>query len=196
MKNISVKYENRQANECFKIATTSLGLAISEKDNYIINHHCVTGIIFTAFAIEAMINHYGNIFDDNWNKKKGKRKELHKLVFKHANLPNCYCGASTYQKADECFNIRDYIAHGKTTNENGNLEIEESLQSDKIIHQVLSIKPKIYKSINISNLKKYINVARIIQNDIEEKGFYPDKIYGQKRKLCERPLDVSGIYGL
>jgi len=194
MKNISVKYENRQANECFKIATTSLGLAISEKDNYIINHHCVTGIIFTAFAIEAMINHYGNIYDDKWNNKKDKRIILHGEVFKCANLP-CYCGTSTYQKANECFNIRDYFAHGKTTNENGNLEVEEPLPSDKIINEVHSIKPEKYELINISNLREYINVARQIQKDIEEKGFYPDNKFGQKRKLCEKPLYASGIYG-
>jgi len=52
-----------------------------------------------------------------------------------------------------------------------------------------------YELINISNLREYINVSRQIQKDIEEKGFYPDNKFGQKRKLCEKPLYASGIYG-
>lgn len=164
-------------------------------DEYLRQHHCMTGIVFCALAIEAMINHYGKIYFRNWNEEKGVRKELHKKVFTEVNLP-CYLGTKNYQNADDCFKLRDKIVHGKTTNEEKIIDMQ-SETNEESISDILRIRPDFFYEINIETLEKYIDTARNIQDDIENNGFYPDKIdpiTGEKEKLGELPLSNSGVY--
>lgn len=69
-----VQHESRTALHCFGIARTSVALAKKAKTADDITHHCVTGITFAAFSIEAMINHYGRIYFSDWNLLKLPRK--------------------------------------------------------------------------------------------------------------------------
>lgn len=48
----------------------------------------------------------------------------------------------------------------------------------------------------IENLNEFIEIARQIERDIEDHGFYPDQDHipqEQRRKLQECPLEVSGL---
>lgn len=188
-----VKYEYRISKDLFSVATTSFHMTKYGSEKNLDFHHCITGIVFCAFSIEAMINHYGRIYFDDWNEKKGDRKNLHKMVFNKANL-NDYLGTKNYQIAEKCFKSRDDIVHGKTTDEEGGVDLNNE---EKKLEDVLSTKPDYISEINIENLEKYINTARNIESDIEENGYYPDKVNpetGEKEKLMELPLSNSGVY--
>ena len=116
MSSITVKFESRSAKDNFRVATTSYELAKRASEEWEIDHHCVTGIVFVAFSIEAMLNHFGQILFDDWDTDRLDRKKLHKKLFGEVNLPD-YLGTREYQNAKKCFDLRDLLAHGKTIEE-------------------------------------------------------------------------------
>ena len=185
--------ESRAARTCFRIATTCQSLADTASEECEIKHHCTTGIIFVAFSIEAMINHFGKVmFEEEWESERKCRKEQHKMLFKAVNLSN-YLGSTTYQLAKECFEIRDTFAHGKTKDETLELNVSDDISKKEFILEMVSVPTSMESWATITNLDKYIEIAQQIQDDIEENGYYPDQEdipEEEKQKLLERPLTV------
>jgi len=196
MKSYNVKMESRAVFDCFKIAVAAQGLARRAEESWEINYHCVTGITFTAFAIEAMLNHFGKILFIDWNNLKTDRKESHKKLFKAVNLPN-YLGRTTYQKARSCFQLRDQLAHGKTEEETLNIELPHDLQNEDVVRHITSIPIEPVREISLELLDEYISVAQQIEKDIQDNGFYPNQEHlpqSSREKLLECPLSSSGGY--
>lgn len=195
MKNFNVRKESRTSRDCFRIATTSLELAMRSKENWEVEHHSITGTIFVAFSIEAMLNHFGRILFDDWNDQKGTRKDLHKKIFVAVNLPE-YLGSKTYKKAKSCFNLRDELAHGKTREETLEVTLPDDTSRENTVRHMTSIATKPVRKISIQLLDEYILVAKKIEKDIQENGYYPNQEHLSlelREKLIECPLDVTGI---
>lgn len=199
MKNLIVDCESRAAYICFSIAQNCQGLAHMElKEDWEIKHHCTTGIIFTAFSIEAMINHFGKVmFQDEWESKRQCRKKQHGMLFDAVNLPN-YLGTTNYQIAKKCFEVRDIFAHGKTNDEN--LELTDppklSTKEKELVRKVMDEPTSMQSLISIEELDKYIETAQKIENDIQEHGYYPNQEHlphEERERLHDYPLSVSGI---
>ena len=189
-----IQLESRTAHDCFKIATRSLELANRSSEEWEKDHHAVTGITFSAFAIEAMLNHYGKIYYPDWNNMKDARKEIHKKLFIAVNLPD-YLGSKTYQIAKTCFTLRDNLAHGKTTHETVHLELPDGINDDEAAIEVISLKSISFQKLSVNALKTFIETAKIIEKDIEGHGFYPENMNNverQNKKLSESPLGTSG----
>jgi hypothetical protein len=197
MVEITVDSESRAAHTCFSIATNCQGLAHQASEEWEIKHHCMTGIIFVAFSVEAMINHFGKVmFKDEWGKRESKcRKERHKTLFEAVNLTN-YLGTTTYQLTKECFQIRDTFAHGKTNNETLKLNVSENISREELIYKAVSKPTSIENVATIENLDKYIEIALKIEEDIQEHGYYPDQDHipeKEREKLRECPLEATGV---
>ncbi|MEZ8603615.1 hypothetical protein [Vibrio splendidus] len=195
MKKVSIEMQARSACDCFKVANTSFELARRAKEDWERDHHCITGITFTAFSIEAMINHFGSIYEDNWNDLKIERKELHKKLFDHVNLKN-YLGSRNYQLAKQCFEMRDAFAHGKTLMESVEVELPEFLDDEEAALQIASLQTASFRSQNFRLFELFIKSAREIERDIQANGFYPNTLGRpnyQPQKLRECPLSVTGI---
>jgi hypothetical protein len=196
LNSITVKFESRSAKDNFRVATTSLELARRAIEDWEIDHHCVTGITFTAFSIEAMLNHFGQIFFNDWNTEKTHRKDSHSKLFKKVNLPD-YLGLKEYQNAKKCFELRDLLAHGKTIEESIVIDFPESISGIEVVHEITSIGSKPHRDANYKVLNAFIETAKKIEKDIEENGFYPNQTHLQeedREKLSECPLSVSGTY--
>ncbi|MFM2315371.1 MAG: hypothetical protein RLZZ04_4649 [Cyanobacteriota bacterium] len=198
MVEITVDSESRAAHTCFSIATNCQGLAhqAQASEEWQIKHHCITGVIFVAFSIEAMINHFGKVmFKDEWEKKKKCRKEQHKMLFEAVNLPN-YLGTRNYQVAKECFKIRDSFAHGKTNDETLELTVSGDISHKERVRQVVDLSTSMESLATIENLDKYIEIAQKIEEDIQEHGYYRDQDHipeEERKKLLECPLSNMGI---
>ena len=195
MNNIKVQKEARSSRDCFRIATTSLELAKRSNEDWEIEHHSVTGTIFTAFSIEAMLNHFGKIFFNDWDNQRIRRKELHKKLFNVVNLPD-YLGSKAYEKANECFKTREKLAHGKTVEEDIDVTLPEGTShADAVLH-ITTLPTEAIRNISIKLLDDYILTARKIEKDIQENGYYPNQEHlpiETREKLLESPLDASGI---
>lgn len=196
MTKIKVDSESRAAHTCFTIAQNCQGLAYMTSEDWEIEHHCTTGIIFVAFSIEAMINHFGKVmFQDEWESKRQCRKEQHKMLFKAVNLPH-YLGSTNYQIAHRCFDVRDLFAHGKTNEENLELSVSPKVSPKELVREVMSLPTSMERLISIQDLDKYIETARKIEDDIQEHGYYPNQEHlpqEQRIKLSDYPLGVGGI---
>jgi len=195
MVTVSVKTESRPAFDNFRIATNCLELAGRSSEDWEVEHHSITGITFIAFSIEAMLNHYGRILIENWGEIKKCRKQLHRLLFKAANLPS-YLGTKEYQLAKKCFYLRDLLAHGKTKHETVNLTLPDGLDDRAKLAHVLNVRTEAFRCGNYKLLKMFIETARKIEKDIEEHGYYPNQDHieeGLREKLQEAPLNVSGV---
>ncbi len=170
-------------------------MATRSNEDWELEHHIVTGAIFTAFSIEAMLNHFGKLFFNDWDNQRIVRKELHKKLFSVVNLPD-YIGSKTYQKANECFKLRDKLAHGKTVEEDVVVTLPEDIShADAVLH-ITSLPTEPIRNVNIKLLDDYIMTAREIEKDIQENGYYPNQEHLPKEsreKLLESPLDVSGV---
>jgi hypothetical protein len=193
-KTLKVKAQYRAAHDNFGIATTCLELAYRAEEEWERNHHCVTGIAFTAFAIEAMLNHFGQIYFKDWNDDKLKRKESHKKLFKAVKLDN-YLGTKTYQKATCCFDLRDQFAHGKTIEETLDVNIDNTNHPHEIVRKSVPRKTQAFKNVDFNLFKQFVDVARKIETDIQNSGFYPETEnlpLEYRHKLFECPLNSSG----
>ena len=196
MSSINVKFESRSAKDNFRVATTSYELARRASEEWEIEHHCITGIVFTAFSIEAMLNHFGRILFNDWDANKLNRNASHKKLFREVNLPN-YLGTKVYQTANNCFVLRDLLAHGKTIEETIIIDVPDDIGRDKVVHKVTSIRSKAHRNTNCEVLETFIETAKNIEKDIQDNGFYPNQTHLPKKdreKLLECPLSVSGIH--
>lgn len=189
LNSVTVDVNSRAAYDCFKIATASLELSRRASEEWEISHHHVTGITFSAFAIEAMINHYAIIYFPDWNDKRGSRKYLHKEFFKVVNLPN-YLGSKEYQLASKCFYLRDRFAHGKSLNESVDVSHDGDRSSTETFNKIMSICSEPFRAASFEVLNSFVVLARKIEQDIETNGFYPNQ---SNENLCEGPLGVTGI---
>jgi hypothetical protein len=195
LKSINVHFESRSARDCFRVATTSLELARRANEDWEKLHHSITGITFVAFAIEAMLNHFSIIYFPDWNSTVKRRKDAHKQLFEKANLPN-YLGGKEYQLANKCFELRDLLAHGKTTSETVTVDIPLTMDKESILHNVLSIKSLPFREVSYDILELFVENTRKIEKDIEANGYYPNQDHipeNIREHLCECPLSVSGV---
>jgi len=196
MSSITVKFESRSAKDNFRVATTSYELAKRASEEWEIDHHCVTGIVFVAFSIEAMLNHFGQILFDDWDTDRLDRKKLHKKLFGEVNLPD-YLGTREYQNAKKCFDLRDLLAHGKTIEETIIIKMPDDISRDEVVHAVTSIRSKSHRNTSCEVLKVFIDTARKIERDIQMNGYYPNQLdlpKEDRERLLESPLSVTGIY--
>lgn len=187
---VQVHIESRSSVDSFLTAKRSLDLARKAKDHLEQEHHCVTGIVFCAFAIEAMINHFGQIYFDDWNETEaqGGRKASHKRLFNVVGL-NGYLGSSNYQKATTCFKLRDFFAHGKTEQEVMTINVLNGQDEIEIAWDITSIRSKGFRDISLKLLSDFVVLAEAIESDIQSAGTYPDK---EGVLLNEYPLSING----
>ena len=72
MNSVNVNLESRSVRDIFRVATVSLELAERAEEKWEIEHHSIVGITFVAFAIEAMINHFGKIYFSDFQNIQSK----------------------------------------------------------------------------------------------------------------------------
>ena len=77
--------------------------------------NCMDTIVYTAFAMEAFINHLGLHLDDDWTKKEKKKSKYIKLEDLKSQL-SITTGKfdKPYKSINDAFHYRDLLAHGRT----------------------------------------------------------------------------------
>lgn len=195
VKYFKVRKENKPSYECMLTASTCLALAGMATEEWEYEHHCRTGIIFTAFAIEAMFIFYRKQVDPNYNKKqKEDRKTMHKNTLMLCGINN-YMGTKPYQIIKECLDVRDAIAHGDSYTSSFNFSADHFDNRDDIVRSVLAVNSEQFRGLTIERLGKYIEMAKYIDNEISDKGYRPsesDFPVDERRNLM-LAFGVSGI---
>ena len=181
---MEIEMESRTSRLCFGAASTSFHLALTSQDETLRIHHSVTGIVFTAFAFEAMMNHYGRKALANWNtiERKGSRLENYAKVLEELRIPNVK-DSPQYLTMLECNSLRDKIAHGKTTDDVVRSTINpDSLSRHDLVRAVLSEPSSLEREFTPARLSTFIDALTELEDLIE-----------QQSGIGEFPLHNTGI---
>ena len=78
----------------------------------------VASLIFSAFTLEAYLNHLGKLRNKEWEKieRKHSKIEKYKLLAEAAEIKYNF-SVHPYSTLKELFSFRDRMAHGRTTEE-------------------------------------------------------------------------------
>jgi hypothetical protein len=101
-------------------------LKIAEESNEGQLYTLVASLIFSAFTLEAYLNHLGKLRNREWDEieRKYPKLEKYKLFATAANITVDF-NVRPYCTLKELFEFRDRMAHGKTTTEPVSTYIEE-----------------------------------------------------------------------
>ncbi len=79
------------------------------------NYHYITAVTFSAFAVEAAVNHVGIDHDPEWLEKKERKPWKKKLeILATENGMRLDFTSRPAKTVKEAFEVRDKLAHGKT----------------------------------------------------------------------------------
>ena len=78
----------------------------------------VASLIFSAFTLEAYLNHLGKLRNKEWNEIERRHSKLEKYkLFAEAAQIKFDFSVRPYRTLKELFSFRDRMAHGRTTEE-------------------------------------------------------------------------------
>lgn len=196
VKEFKVRKENKPSYECMFTAGTCLALAGMATEDWEREHHCRTGIIFTAFAIEAMFIFYRKQVDPSYDKQHREcRKIMHKNTLTMCGINNNYMGAKPYQIIKECLDVRDAIAHGDSYTSSFNFSAGHLDNQDDIARSVLAVNSEQFRGLTVERLEKYIEMAKHIDHEISDKGYRPSEsgLPVDERSNLMLAFGVSGV---
>jgi hypothetical protein len=79
------------------------------------NYQRVSAVLFSAFSMEAYLNHVGQQIDPAWESKERELSWKDKLAFIAVTLGfTAPLGSRPFQTVASIFKLRDRLAHGKT----------------------------------------------------------------------------------
>jgi len=189
-----VNFEARPSFDLFNFAKLSLSLYKKANDNQLAKYYLVSGLLHTASAFEAMINHYGNVLFQDWENETYKlgRTQTDKMLFKKVGLCG-FTGDKNYQKIASYFKLRDFMMHAKSSVESSHISIIDNATEDYRVDKINSISHSKIESLTIEKLSEFIDLVEKVQWSIEDKAEYPDFHEFNELKFSECPLGVSGL---
>jgi len=173
---ITISKENKPSYECMTIAETSQELALRAEEDWEKKHHCYTGFIFLAFAVEAMFIFYRKQVDPQYDTRKDKtrRGDFHKETLRLCSLPNIR-GGKHYQIIRECLRIRDSIAHGDAYESSFEHSLTQAKSGDELTREVLGVHSEQFRAITYEALVKGIEAAKSLDALICDQGYPLDQ---------------------
>lgn len=165
---INIRKDNKPSYECMIMAENCLSLAVRAKENWERDHHCTTGIVFVAFAVEAMFEFFHKQLDPHY-KDSLSRKDLQRMVLNKCGISLNFRGTPDFQNINKCFLIRDGLAHGKfyqsdfVLDEGSGNEMEDTLK-------ILDFKSEQFTNFSVEMLRDFIDAAKRIDYYIIDNG--------------------------
>ena len=141
------------------------------------NYHYVTAVTFSAFAVEAAVNHVGIDHFPEWMEKeknggherKPWKKKLELLTTKFGMPLDFTTGAAKTVK--EAFEVRDNLAHGKTW-------VGRQCYLDDGHSRDAGFPDWLAPCLNESRAKQVIDDARtLIRQLLDKAGYQPHNLY-------------------
>jgi hypothetical protein len=162
---------------CFMLIAADTALDAARMELPGRNYHYVTAVTFSAFAVEAAVNHVGIDYFPEWMAKKKdgghERKpwneKLELLTTKFGMPLDFTTGAAKTVK--EAFEVRDKLAHGKTW-------VGRQCYLDDGHMGVTSFPDWLAPCLNESRAKQVIDDARTLIGQLLDKaGYQPHSLY-------------------
>ena len=123
-------------------------------------------IVFSAFTLEAFFNHIGDKTINNWSIKERKLSPFDKLsILAKKHSIKIDFGKRPYQSVKLIFQLRDALAHGKTT----------EITKENYQHLNMDLTPILpltnwEKLISLSKAEKYLADVKTVVEEFSHKG--------------------------
>ena len=137
-------------------------------DPLLMKHHCLVGLVFAAFSVEAMLNHFGDKLFDVWDELE-VLSPVSKIKVIFDRLKMSYePGKDPIQITEKLFKFRNSVAHGKTQTTSGKTLVSADVDHDKIVTNIEEYCPTKWDDFyTVRNLKRALDAAQEICNSIE-----------------------------
>lgn len=192
---INVRKQNKPSYECMMNAETALALCKRSTENEFKEYHCSTGLVFLAFAVEAMFIFYRRQVDPTYDKNNDKtcRKDFHKKTLKMCGIDDLM-GLNDYQIIRKCLRLRDEIAHGDFFESSFDYVPEDLDVHDKQVIDIISKSSKQFRDVTLKILEQGIEAAKNIDDYICDNGYKADeKIEREYLPKLQPAFGVTGI---
>lgn len=189
---INVRKQNKPSYECMLNAETALALC-KQSNISLSEYHCSAGLVFLAFAVEAMFIFYRRQVDLNYDKQdRTRRRDFHKATMKLCGVKNLL-GSRDYQIVDKCLQARDDIAHGDFF-ESDFEYLSTSADDDMHVKEIVSQSSEQFRNITLQMLEEGIEAAKRIDDHISDNGYKVDAcIEPEFRQKLQPAFGVSGL---
>lgn len=108
---------------CMRVAAKHM-LKLAEDSQEGRLYALVASLVFSAFTLEAYLNHLGKLRNNEWDEIERKYPKLEKYkLFTTATSVKVNFDVRPYRTLKELFDFRDRMAHGKTTTESVAIDI-------------------------------------------------------------------------
>lgn len=160
-------------------------------------HHLMSGVLYAAFAFEAMMFQYAKAYAPSINDKTS-RKEIHKLVRRETGLDPHYFSRAPYKTVLQCLEARDNIVHGKPITRTVPLPIPEGAEGVDRYEHMMTRSLAIEELCTAERLEAYMTAIVQVQEDLNAVAEYPGRrgertLGGDRYMLDIMPLNTSGM---
>jgi len=192
---IKVNKQNKPSYECMMNAETALSLCRMSHEKGFREYHCSAGLIFLAFAVEAMFIFYRRQVEQSYDKKKDKscRKDFHKVTLKKGGIENLM-GKKDYQIVRDCLLLRDNIAHGDFFESTFFYIPNNSEDQGAQTTEIISHSSEQFRNITLKILEEGIKAAKNIDDFICDNGYKVTE--GIDREFMPKLQPAFGVTGI
>jgi hypothetical protein len=149
-----------------------LGIAKESKDGQL--YTCISALIFSAFMLEAYLNHLGRIKHPDWDKIERKYPKIKKFTrFAEEAGLTLSLNNRPYQSLVKLFTYRDSMAHGKTVTEEIYAEVESGLSISACIPR-----PEWQEFATVDTVEELLTDAIAIVRELHKASGYLDDPFG------------------
>lgn len=154
-------------------------------------YQCMTSQLFSAFCLEAYINHIGSkklSFWENVEKKLGPKEKLEIIAHEIGYILDY--GKRPFQSFDNIFKLRNLLVHGRT--ESFDEESEQTVSDGEI---PILPKTKWQNFINIEMAEKFSEDTKSIIESLNSKaGFDINYLYVPETSMWSMsPIEIDSI---
>jgi hypothetical protein len=171
---------------CYMLIAADTALDASKLNLPGRNYHYVTSVAFSAFAVEAAVNHVGLDHFQDWAKKERSMGGWEKKLNRVATIFGMVLDFDTAPllTVKEAFGIRDNLAHGKTwVGEQCYVDDDNGMQDADIPDWLLSC-------LNEARAAQFISDAReLISQLLCKAGYPPTDLYNMGQGSYEEVID-------
>lgn len=197
MAEAQVTQEERPAHLLYQKAVFYLYHGKNAEKEGIAAHHLMSGVLYTAFAFEAMMFQYAKAYDPRVNDRLSREK-LHKLVRIETGLDPHYFSRDPYKTVKQCLEARDNIVHGKPITRTVPMPIPEGAEGVDRYEHMMTRPLEIEELCTVERLEAYMTAIVQVQEDLKAVAESPGMkgkrtLSGCKYMMNIMPLHTSGM---
>ncbi|KJZ17394.1 hypothetical protein TW86_03820 [Halomonas sp. S2151] len=169
-----------------------------EENAAIQGYHIMSGILYAAFAYEAMLFHYAQHYRPSI-KDSIQRTDVQKIIRTEGGLdPHFFTNNAHCKIMEQCIEARDSIVHGKPVTRTVPMPIPEGAEDAQRYQHMMDRPLAIQEMCTLEALQAYLIALCEVEREIEHQAVAPGMIgrttlEGERYQVSLWPLSICGM---